>query len=120
MNLEELLASRSRIRILKALAMKGSLNISGIRKCTGLNYRSIVRALEALKYMRVIGEVHLDRTRSFRIKVENEQASKIDRLIKSLESLERVSIENREKGVPSPPDTATPPTTKYKEPCQHE
>jgi DNA-binding MarR family transcriptional regulator len=100
LNLEELLTSRSRIKILKALATRGSLNISGIRKCTGLNYKSIARALDALKHMRVIGEIRLDGTRSFRIRVENEQASKIDRLIKTLESLEGEPIENAGKSMP--------------------
>lgn len=116
LNLEEILTSRSRIKILKALAMKRSMNISGLKKSTGLNYKSIARALEALKYMRVVGETHLDRTRNFRIKVENEEASTVDRLIRNLESLERDSTKKTEKESPRSTETATHLTTKYKEP----
>ncbi|WXG43075.1 MAG: hypothetical protein WED04_03270 [Promethearchaeati archaeon SRVP18_Atabeyarchaeia-1] len=88
--------SRSRIKILKALSVKGPLNISGIKRCTGLNYKSIIKALEILKYMRVVDEVHLERTRNFRIRVENEEASAVDRLIKSLVGLDRNSSQRKE------------------------
>jgi len=89
LDMEEVLASKSRIRILRVLAMKGPLNITEIRKCTKLNYKSISRALEALKQMRVIGELSIDRTRNFRVKVENAETSALVELIKRLANLER-------------------------------
>jgi predicted transcriptional regulator len=96
---EEILVSRSRIKILGALAMKGPLNISGIKKYTGLNHKSITKALQVLKYAKVVVEVDLNRTRSFRIRVENEKACAIDRLIKSLDKQERIPKENEGNGL---------------------
>jgi predicted transcriptional regulator len=84
LNLEEVLISKSRIRILKALAIGGPLDISEIKKRTGLNHRSIVKALEVLKQMRIVGEVDLNRSRNFRIKTENLEASAVMELIKTL------------------------------------
>jgi predicted transcriptional regulator len=86
-NLEDILMSRSRIKILKALAVGGPLNISEIKKCTGLNYKSIVKALEVLKQMRIIGEADFDRRRNFRIKEENPEASAVRQLIKTIHDL---------------------------------
>jgi predicted transcriptional regulator len=86
-NLEEVLISKSRIRILKALAVGGPLNISEIKKQTGLNYKSIVKALEVLKQMRIIGEADFNRSRNFRIKVENLVASAVEHLIRTLDDL---------------------------------
>jgi len=89
LKLEEVLISRSRIRILMALVMRGSLNISEIKKYTGLNYKSIVKALEALSRMRLVGETNHDRTRNFRIRTENLEASAISELLEQLYALER-------------------------------
>nr|MDO8100256.1 hypothetical protein [Candidatus Njordarchaeota archaeon] len=89
LKLEEVLTSRSRIRILKALAMRGPLNISEIKKCTRLNYKSIVKALEALNCMELVGETDHDRTRNFRIKTENVKASAMGELLERLYALER-------------------------------
>jgi predicted transcriptional regulator len=83
-NLEEVLISKSRIKILKALAVGGPLNISEIKKCTGLNYKSIVKALEVLKKMRIIGEADFNRSRNFRIKAENLEALAVEELIKTI------------------------------------
>lgn len=87
-NLEEVLISKSRIKILKALAVGGPLNISEIRKQTGLNYKSIVKALEVLKQMRIIGEAYFNRSRNFRIRVENLEASAMEHLIRTLDALQ--------------------------------
>lgn len=94
LNLEEVLISKSRIRILKALAIGGPLDISEIKKRTGLNYRSIVKALEILKQMRIVGEVDLNRSRNFRIKTENLEASAVMELIKTLDDLQPDSRQN--------------------------
>jgi predicted transcriptional regulator len=94
LNLEEVLISKSRIRILKALAIGGPLDISEIKKRTGLNYRSIVKALEVLKQMRIVGEADLNRSRNFRIKTENLEASAVMELIKTLNDLQPDSRQN--------------------------
>ena len=94
LNLEEVLISKSRIRILKALAIGGPLDISEIKKRTRLNYRSIVNALEVLKQMRIVGEVDLNRSRNFRIKTENLEASAVMELIKTLDDLQPDSRQN--------------------------
>jgi predicted transcriptional regulator len=87
-NLEEVLTSKSRIKILKALAMQGPLNISGIKKYTGLNHKSIIKALENLKQMRIIGEADFNRSHNFRIKAENLEASALEELIKTIHDLQ--------------------------------
>jgi predicted transcriptional regulator len=94
LNLEEVLVSKSRIKILRALAIGGLLNISEIKKRTGLNYRSIIKALEVLKQMRIVGEVDLNRSRNFRIKAENLEASAVEELIKTLDDLQPDSRQN--------------------------
>jgi len=105
--LEEVLVSKSRIKILKALTMRGPLNISEIKKCTGLNYRSIAKALEALNCMGLVGETDYHRTRSFRVKTENAEASAVSELLERLYALQRdpqISEEQRteEKNMSSP------------------
>jgi len=123
LKLEEVLISKSRIRILKALAMRGSLNISEIKKCTGLNYRSIVKALEALDCMGLVGETDYDRTRNFRIRTENAKASAVSELLERLYVLERDphtrEVRRTRKGnILSPPRLRSPPQvsqSKYKE-----
>jgi hypothetical protein len=114
LNLEEILISKSRIKILKALSIEGPLNLSAIKKCTGLNYKSTIRALEVLKHMKVVGEAHLGKTRSFRIRVENEKASAVKRLIKSLGGLQTSLQEGKEVGPSLSPENATRPVTRYK------
>jgi len=89
LKLEEVLISKSRIKILKALAMRGPLNISEIKKYTGLNYKSTVKALEALSCMGLVGETDYDRTRNFRIRTENVEASAVSGLLEQLYALER-------------------------------
>jgi predicted transcriptional regulator len=87
-NLEEVLISKSRIKILKALTVGGPLNISEIKKCTGLNYKSIIKAIEILKEMRIIGEADFDRSHNFRIKSENLEACAVEELIKTIHDLQ--------------------------------
>nr|MDO8134270.1 hypothetical protein [Candidatus Njordarchaeum guaymaensis] len=123
LKLEEVLISKSRIKILKALAMRGPLNISEIKKCTGLNYKSTVKALEALDYMGLVGETDYDRTRNFRIKTENAEASAVSELLERLYVLERDPHtrevrRTREGNMLSSPRLRSPPQvsqSKYKE-----
>ncbi len=88
MDLEEVLASKSRIKILKALAVRGPLNISEMKKCTGLNHKSIIKALEDLKQMRIIAEADFNRSHNFRIKAENLKASAMEELIRTIHNLQ--------------------------------
>jgi DNA-binding MarR family transcriptional regulator len=106
--LEEVLVSKSRIKILKALTMRGPLNISEIKRCTGLNYKSIVKALKALNCMGLVGETDYHRTRSFRMKTENAEASAVSELLERLYALQRdpqISEERRSgmRNVSNPP-----------------
>jgi hypothetical protein len=66
--------------------------------------------------MRVVGEVHLDRSRTFRMKVENEEGSTVDTFMKTLADLERDPPYNDETVMPSSSNTAALITTRYKEP----
>jgi DNA-binding transcriptional ArsR family regulator len=110
LRLEEILASKSRIKILKALAMRGPLNISQIKKRTQLNYKSIVKALEALYHMGLIGETDYDRTRNFRIKSENAEALAVGGLLERLYALEREPHTPQER-IASDANTSSPNQT---------
>ncbi|MCS7097019.1 MAG: winged helix-turn-helix domain-containing protein [Candidatus Methanomethylicia archaeon] len=67
MEIEEILTSKGRIKILKLLTMERELNISEIMKQTGLSYASVNRHLEELKRGNIIIEKKFGRIRIFRI-----------------------------------------------------
>ncbi len=64
-DVEELLGSRGRIRVLKVLAEDGELNISEVGRRTGMNYTSVERHLEALREMGLLREKRYGKIRIY-------------------------------------------------------
>ncbi|MFW9900285.1 MAG: winged helix-turn-helix domain-containing protein [Candidatus Thorarchaeota archaeon] len=72
--IEDLLGSRARVKILKALALNEELTISLIISKTKLNYSCVLRHLNYLKKKNLIQEKNFGRIKIFRYKLENIKA----------------------------------------------
>ena len=64
-DVEELLGSRGRIRVLRVLAESGELNISEVGRRTGMNYTSVERHLNRLREMGLLREKRYGKIRIF-------------------------------------------------------
>jgi DNA-binding transcriptional ArsR family regulator len=65
LDVEKLLGSRGRIRVLRVLAESRELNISEIGRRTGMNYTSVERHLKILKDMGILKEKRYGKIRIF-------------------------------------------------------
>ncbi len=86
MDLEDIMSSRGRARIVRVLALEGEVNISKLVKSTGLSYPTVCSHLTKLKEIGLVDEVSYGRVRIFRIK-DRELAALIKQLIIKLERL---------------------------------
>ena len=64
-DVEELLGSRGRVRVLRVLAESRELNISEVGRRTGMNYTSVERHLEALREMGLLREKRYGKIRIY-------------------------------------------------------
>lgn len=69
-DLEDLLSSKLRIKILKKLARYGELNISALVKETASNHAEIIKSIAFLKENELIEEKFFGRIRIFRLRKE--------------------------------------------------
>lgn len=65
LDVEELMGSRGRIRVLRVLSESRELNISEVGRRTGMNYTSVERHLEALREMGLLREKRYGKIRIF-------------------------------------------------------
>ncbi|MFX1394624.1 MAG: winged helix-turn-helix domain-containing protein [Promethearchaeota archaeon] len=84
--IEDLLGSKARIKILKALALNDELNISLIISKTKLNHSNVIRHLNFLKSFNLIQEKKFGRIKIYRYKAENIKARSLKNFIKIWES----------------------------------
>jgi len=84
--IEDLLGSKARIKILKALALNDELNISLIISKTKLNHSNVIRHLNLLKSFNLIQEKKFGRIKIYRYKSENIKARSLKNFIKIWES----------------------------------
>ncbi len=70
-NVEEILGSKGRIRVLKVLSESKELNISEIGRRTGLNYSSVDKHLEKLEELGLVREKRYGKIRIFEILFRN-------------------------------------------------
>ena len=84
--IEDLLGSKARIKILKALALNDELNISLIISKTKLNHSNVIRHLNLLKSFNLIQEKKFGRIKIYRYKSENLKARSLKKFIKIWES----------------------------------
>lgn len=75
MQLEDVLCSKTRIRILKVMVRLGRLNVSTIAKMMRINYRASLKHLEILENAGLLQRTVYGRTRLYRFN-ENSTVSK--------------------------------------------
>jgi len=80
--IEDLLGSRARVKILKALAINEELTISLIIKKTKLNYNNVSKHLDYLKIVDLVQEKKFGRIKIYRFKSENLKARSFKNFIK--------------------------------------
>jgi len=85
-NLEDILSSKGRVRILKILVGIGELNISEIARRAALNYTTTNQHLNALVEAGLIQEKNFGKIRIFRFREENQRAQAIKQLVNFWES----------------------------------
>ena len=83
--IEDLLGSRARVKILKALAIHEELTITLLIKKTRLNHNNVRRHLDYLKTIDFVKETTFGRSKMFRYKLENMKARAFKNLIEILE-----------------------------------
>jgi predicted transcriptional regulator len=85
MNVENVLSSRLRIKILKILLKMGELNVSEIARRLGVNYSTTSQHLKILENEEIVKHKTFGRIRLYRL---NEQSPKVRALQNLLESWE--------------------------------
>lgn len=80
-NIENLLGSRAKIKILKTLATNNELSITQIIRNTRLNHSSVITHLNHLKILNLVQEKKFGRIRIFRYKNENLKAKSLKKFI---------------------------------------
>lgn len=80
-NIENLLGSRARIKILKLLAKNKELSISQIIRDTNLNHTSVKYHLTYLKSNNLVQEKIFGRIKIYRYKFENVRAKSLSKFI---------------------------------------
>ncbi len=79
--IEDLLGSKARVKILKALALNEELTISLIINATKLNYSNVRKHLNHLKELDLIQEKNFGRIKIFRYRIENIKARSFKKFI---------------------------------------
>jgi CRISPR locus-related DNA-binding protein len=85
MNVEDVLSSRLRIKILKILLKMGELNVSEIARRLGVNYNTTSQHLKILENEGIIKHKTFGRIRLYRL---NEQSPRVKALQNLVESWE--------------------------------
>ena len=84
-DVEELMGSRGRIRVLRVLSEAREMNISEVGRRTGMNYTSVERHLEALRGLGLLREKRYGKIRiyealfnSITVRFERDRGVRID------------------------------------------
>ncbi|TFG21822.1 MAG: ArsR family transcriptional regulator [Promethearchaeota archaeon] len=80
-NIENVLGSRARMKILKTLAKNGELSISQVIKNTNLNHSCVIKHLDFLQKLSLIQEKNFGRIKILRFKSENLKAKSFKKFI---------------------------------------
>ncbi|MCE4599864.1 MAG: winged helix-turn-helix domain-containing protein [Desulfurococcales archaeon] len=87
MDIERLLSSKGRVKILRLLLDRGQLNISRIIRETGLHHKLVVKHLNELIDMGLVVERRYGRMRLFEADLTNPKISAIREILRELERL---------------------------------
>ena len=85
--IEDLLGSRARVKILKALTIHEELTITLLIKKTRLNHTNVRKHLDYLKTVGLVEEKAFGRIKLFRYKLENMKARAFKNLIEIMEDM---------------------------------
>lgn len=80
-SIEDVLGSKARMKIIKALVLNGELNISKIISKTHLNHTIVLKRLDFLKSCDLIQEKIFGRIKIYRYKIENAKARSLKKFI---------------------------------------
>lgn len=83
--MEELFASRGRVKILKLLLREGGMNITRIVKETGLHYNLVIKHLKALEALGLVVQRRFGRSRVFTVNYDNPKVAVVKDLMALLE-----------------------------------
>lgn len=81
MNIEQVLGSKLRVKILKILAQVGELNVSEIARRLGVNYNTTKNHLKILEGESILRHKEFGRIRLYRLNENSPQAKAIQSLI---------------------------------------
>lgn len=81
--LENILASKGRLKILRILLQVKEMNISEIARRTGLSYTSTKRHLKILENSRLVDEKNYGRIRIFTVREKDEKCQAVARLFEA-------------------------------------
>ena len=84
---EDVLGSRARVKIIKALAFNEELTISLLVRKTRLNYVIAMKHLKKLESLNLISEKRFGRIRIYRYNIENPKARSLKKLIEIWEDV---------------------------------
>ncbi len=87
MEVEKLLSSKGRIKILKVLFKEEQINITRLVRETGLHHKLVVKHIEELKELGVVGERRYGKLRLVYIDLSDPRVSIIREALRSLELL---------------------------------
>jgi len=83
MEIERLLGSRGRVRLLGILSYKGEMNITRLAREANLHHNSALRHLEFLSREGILTEKRFGRVRIYALNTNNQSALAIMRLFRS-------------------------------------
>ena len=87
MDLEQLLRSRGRVRVLKVVLERGQINVSRLARETGLHHRIVSKYIEEFKSMGIVSEKRYGRLRVIEANLLDPRIGALRRLLRELEKL---------------------------------
>jgi len=98
LEVERVLSSYGRVKVLEIILASGELNISEITRRAGLSHSSVVRHLEALTGSGLITEKRFNRIRIFRVDYSNPFVAALNRFISDWKDLSQETAVQRSFG----------------------
>ncbi len=104
LSLEDLLASRTRLKILRALFEHGEMNITKLTKLTELNHKVVQYHLDILKMYGIIEEKQIGRIKIVKINDKDSRVLKLRELFLQLFEMYGTDTENTDQVLTSADD----------------
>ncbi|MCD6324629.1 MAG: helix-turn-helix transcriptional regulator [Desulfurococcales archaeon] len=82
--LEEIFASKGRVKVIKELILRGEVNLNQLIRATGLNYITVVKHLKFLQDAGLVEELRVGRSRIYRPNWMDPRMRLIEEVMKDL------------------------------------